>query len=163
MSLFLCLVGSLVDREFCVENHFYSEIRRLCSIVFSICYWDNQSHNSQPLGSFWDCLSFLLKFHSFVLSFFFFLIVNCWFHQLFLKLFNKVFQGKVLDFLFLVLISVIFLSWFWEISSINITFGWIFVCIFISTIIFLISKSSFLFFFIIPFQPCVSASFTVPD
>lgn len=149
MSLFLCLVGSLEDREFYVENHFNSEIRRLCSIVFSVCYWESRSHNSQPPGSFWDFLNFLiffLKFHSFVLSFLFFfkLFVNTWwafqcletvwgiflndffydFINSFWNFLIKFSRGrflyrsfKFLDFLFLLSISVIFLSWFWESSS----------------------------------------------
>lgn len=57
-------------------------------------------------------------------------------------------------------LSILVLGYF-----INITFGWIFVCIFISTIIFLTSKSSFLLFFLMPFSAmCVSTSFTeVPN
>lgn len=40
---------------------------------FQYCCWDGQSHNSQPLGSFWSCLSFLfILFWNFTVIYLFF-------------------------------------------------------------------------------------------
>lgn len=182
--LFLCLIWSLVDKEFYVENHFNSEIWRHCSIVF----WLSVLLTVKAKAITFSCQGAFGVFSIFFWNFMVIYLCSLKIHFLLVRLsfwrhfssgefsymvsslLFETFTSKVLwgRFLYWSVKFLVFLSQFLSsyLSTLllgdffNIIFGWIFISVFISAIIFLISRSLLFFFIISCFQPSVSTVFT---